>query len=357
MPTTESLIPCPDPGRANHLWRYSPWSRVHPTGDISQVPDCLSADVRIDSTLDYHNNAESAPIATELLEVGMDPASTLLAIMTPVTHRINIPKNTILQDPVRVSVSAAGKRSAGRLDIEVGSASHVRVEIDIDVGNGWLGWMLCANLGMNSGLELWTRVLGSPSGLLLRSEGMQVAENARATSASLVASRGKVKADLRASLDGPNASYDLGVAVDGSMKSHCDHHLRLVHGAPHTQGRLRLHAACADQSHNIGTGRLVIEKNCSGADGGQVYRSLILSDDAQSDSIPELEVLTDDVRASHGAASGPVDPEQIHYLMSRGLELEEAKREIIRGLFVTALDPCGLMPLPWRSELGIIEGL
>ena len=68
------------------------------------------------------------------------------------------------------------------------------------------------------------------------------------------------------------------------------------------------------------------------------FRNLLLSEKARAESIPELEVLADDVKAGHGAASAPVNPSQIHYLMSRGMNQEEAVLLLQRVFLSTLLE-------------------
>ena len=65
------------------------------------------------------------------------------------------------------------------------------------------------------------------------------------------------------------------------------------------------------------------------------FKNLLLSDTAKAESIPELEVLSDDVKAAHGAASSAVDSEQIHYLMSRGFSKQHAEALIVEGFLIS----------------------
>ena len=80
---------------------------------------------------------------------------------------------------------------------------------------------------------------------------------------------------------------------------------------------------------------MVIEEDCDGSDAGQVFKNLLLSQKAKAESIPELEVLSDDVSAAHGAASSSVNEEQIHYMMSRGFDREDAKSLIVEGFLIS----------------------
>src|SRR5206468_2387307 len=73
-------------------------------------------------------------------------------------------------------------------------------------------------------------------------------------------------------------------------------------------------------------------------DAYQANRNLLLSETARADSIPGLEILANDVRCTHGATIGTVDPEQMFYLMARGLRPHEAQRLIVEGFFAPVID-------------------
>lgn len=88
-----------------------------------------------------------------------------------------------------------------------------------------------------------------------------------------------------------------------------------------------------DQSKNIYRGKVRVEPGTKGIDGYQKHDVLILSDDAEADAIPELEIETDDVKCSHGATIGKINKDQLFYLMSRGLNKEQATKAIIEGFF------------------------
>jgi Fe-S cluster assembly protein SufD len=97
-----------------------------------------------------------------------------------------------------------------------------------------------------------------------------------------------------------------------------------------------MNSACGGNSHFIGTGLLTIAEGANKSDASQVFRNLLLSEKARAEAIPELEVLADDVSAAHGAASAPIDRNQLHYLMSRGLSPEEAQSVIVNGFLYDA---------------------
>ena len=89
--------------------------------------------------------------------------------------------------------------------------------------------------------------------------------------------------------------------------------------------------ALSGRARSAYTGLIRIQEGAPGSEAYQENRNLLLSDRARADSIPELEILTDDVRCWHGATVAPLDPEQLFYLRSRGLPPNQAMRVIVYG--------------------------
>ena len=84
-------------------------------------------------------------------------------------------------------------------------------------------------------------------------------------------------------------------------------------------------------------GRIHIAPDAQQTEGHQLHRALLLSDRAEVDVKPELEIFADDVKCSHGAASGELDEEQLFYMRSRGIDAEEARRMLVEAFLDDAL--------------------
>lgn len=121
-------------------------------------------------------------------------------------------------------------------------------------------------------------------------------------------------------------------------KQHFDHDTQQNHLAPNTTSDLLYKGAVTDQSHSVWQGMIYVAPDAQKTDGYQANRNLVLCKTARADSIPGLEILTDDVRCTHGATVGKVDPEQEYYLQSRGLPPSSAKRLIVEGFFEPVMD-------------------
>jgi len=110
------------------------------------------------------------------------------------------------------------------------------------------------------------------------------------------------------------------------------------HVAPHATSDLLYLNALDDKARTIFAGLIKVQPNASGTDAYQKVRNLILSDEADPNSMPGLEILNDDVRCTHGATNGPVSEDELFYLQARGIPREAASRLIVNGFFNALLE-------------------
>jgi Fe-S cluster assembly protein SufD len=119
--------------------------------------------------------------------------------------------------------------------------------------------------------------------------------------------------------------------TDGDQ--HLDHDTQQNHMAPHTTSDLLFKGALKGHSRSVWQGMIYVAPGAQQTDGYQANRNLVLSENARADSIPGLEILADDVRCTHGATVGKIDPDLVFYLQSRGIPAEEAERLVVEGFF------------------------
>jgi Fe-S cluster assembly protein SufD len=137
---------------------------------------------------------------------------------------------------------------------------------------------------------------------------------------------------------------DLDLAGPGSVgrmsgfyftdgRQHLDHDTQQNHLAPHTNSDLLFKGALKGNSRSVWQGMIYVAPGAQETDGYQANRNLVLSTNARADSIPGLEILADDVRCTHGATVGKIDPDLVFYLQSRGIPTAEAERLVVEGFF------------------------
>ncbi|MCQ2009372.1 MAG: Fe-S cluster assembly protein SufD [Sporolactobacillus sp.] len=153
---------------------------------------------------------------------------------------------------------------------------------------------------------------------------------------------GNTLSENATNLEGDGAAADIkAVSIgSGSQKQNFDNYVRHVGKA--TQSQLLVRAAQKDASNSIFNARTKIEHGASGADGEQTQRVLMLSDEARGDANPILLIDEYDVIAGHAASVGRVDPDQLYYLMSRGIKQELAEKLIVEGFLAPIVD---LLPI------------
>ena len=146
------------------------------------------------------------------------------------------------------------------------------------------------------------------------------------------------KSRVEASLAGEGSNAELKAIYFASGQQFFDFHTLQDHRVGNTRSDLLFKGALQDVARTVYAGLIRIEKHAARSDAYQANRNLVLSDKAKATSIPMLEIDNNDVRCTHGATVGPVDPEHLFYLRSRGIPEATAKRMLIQGFFGDVLD-------------------
>lgn len=115
-------------------------------------------------------------------------------------------------------------------------------------------------------------------------------------------------------------------------------HAIVEHMAPHTRSRQHFKSVLRDQGRFSFEGKILVRPAAQKTEAYQLNNALLLSDEAVANAKPNLEIFADDVKATHGATVGQLDAEQLFYLRSRGLALEQAKEWLIEGFCQEILD-------------------
>jgi Fe-S cluster assembly protein SufD len=144
--------------------------------------------------------------------------------------------------------------------------------------------------------------------------------------------------DLGLDLDGQGSSAEVVGLFFGHQQQTLDYRMVLNHRGRKSTSAVLLKGAVEDAAQSIFSGLVRIEKGAFGASAFETNRNLVLSPDAKAHSVPNLEILCDDVICGHGSSVGPLEEEHLYYLRSRGLTRPRAERLLIRGFFNEVLD-------------------
>ena len=121
-------------------------------------------------------------------------------------------------------------------------------------------------------------------------------------------------------------------------RQHADTTLLMDHAVPSCASREVFRAVLDDSAHSVFQGRIIVRPDAQKTDAKMMTRALLLSDDAEADNKPELEIFADDVTCGHGATSGALDESLLFYLRARGLPEKEAQALLIQAFVGEAIE-------------------
>jgi Fe-S cluster assembly protein SufD len=167
---------------------------------------------------------------------------------------------------------------------------------------------------------------------------VRVAANGRYDSFLLTTGAALSRNEIIVVLDGPRAAcrLDSGYLMRG--RQHVDNTTEIVHAKPHTTSVEVYKGVLDDQSRGVFQGRIVVARDAQKSDGHQLSKTILLSDRAEIDTKPELEIFADDVKCSHGATAGELDEDALFYLRTRGIDQGDARRLLVKAFVADALD-------------------
>lgn len=151
--------------------------------------------------------------------------------------------------------------------------------------------------------------------------------------------------DYRMTLVGPNAEVNLNGVWILSGKREAHTHVFIDHQAPDCRSQQLFKGALDGASRSSFEGKIYIHKQAQKTLAYQLNQNLLLSENAQADSKPNLEIFADDVKASHGATVGQLDAEQLFYLRTRGMDKKAAEQLLVEGFCCEVIDM-----LPVKSQ-------
>jgi Fe-S cluster assembly protein SufD len=146
------------------------------------------------------------------------------------------------------------------------------------------------------------------------------------------------RSELHARLAGANAHAAINAAQVLRGHQHADFTTVVSHDAPNGASRQTVKNVLADHARGVFQGKIEVARAAQKTDGYQMNQALLLSEHAEIDCKPQLEIYADDVKCSHGATVGALDPEQLFYLLSRGIPQAEARALLVRAFLSEALD-------------------
>ena len=165
-----------------------------------------------------------------------------------------------------------------------------------------------------------------------------VGRDATAKALSLNLGGAYARSESVSHLRGPGGRSEMLAVTVAQGKQEFDQRTFQIHESPNTASDLLYKNSLDDQSRTIFSGLIRVDPGAHKTDAYQKVRNLLLSDEAEANSAPGLEIEADDVRCTHGATSGQIDAEELFYLLSRGITTRSAQRLIVQGFLQDVID-------------------
>ncbi len=147
-----------------------------------------------------------------------------------------------------------------------------------------------------------------------------------------------VRNEIHTALLGPKAACHMNGAQLAGDGQHADTTTYLDHAAPDCASRQTYKTVLAGKSRGVFQGKILVRQAAQRTDGYQMNQALLLSEDAEIDAKPQLEIYADDVKCSHGATVGALDEAQLFYLRARGIPAETARAMLVQAFLVEAIE-------------------
>ena len=177
----------------------------------------------------------------------------------------------------------------------------------------------------------------SSKATIVQMENFNIGKNAYLNSTNLHLGGSQSRIESKGILKEPGAHFEYGSVFLGNEEQLFDQRTIQVHEAPHCTSNLLCKNALRKEAKSIFSGLIKVDEEAQHTDAYQTNRNLLLSSEAEADSLPGLEILANEVKCSHGATTSRIDPQELFYLHSRGIDKVEAEKLIALGFLSESL--------------------
>jgi Fe-S cluster assembly protein SufD len=323
---------------------------------LSSIDD-LPLGARLGSLADYmgsHANGTESHLARVALFDRRAFVAFNTAFFTDGAY-IHIPAHTVMKKPIHVLFVSSGESDGRRTPMSqprvlavLGDDSQAAI---IESYVGPAGALYFTNVvtemvvGNNAVLDHYKLQHESTEAYHVGAVFLRAARSANCTSNSISLGGSLVRNDVVAVLAGEGGECTLNGLYLADGHRLIDNHTTIDHAMPHCGSREIYKGILADRARGVFNGKIIVRPDAQKTDAKQTNRALLLSEDAQVNSKPELEIFANDVKCTHGAAIGQLDADAVFYLRSRGLDLSEARRLLIHAFAGDVLNRMLLTPV------------
>lgn len=277
---------------------------------------------------------------------------------------ICLPAGAVIEQPVNL-LYLSGQRDEPFVSYprnliimaENSEATVIESYVGLDDSNYFTNTVTEISLGDNAGLQHYKIQQESHSSYHVGNLHARLLKDSRLVSHSISLGGSLVRNDIHGELRAEGADITLNGLYLASGRQHMDNHTRIDHLEPHTRSYENYRGVLNEQARAVFNGKVVVHRGAQKTDAVQANANLLLSDQAEVDTKPELEIYADDVKCSHGATVGQLDRDMQFYLQSRGIDAATAKSLLTYAFADEVISRFGLRPVRERLEQLVIGRL
>jgi len=260
---------------------------------------------------------------------------------------IFVPRGSALETPIWVSYEFDDPGQAALVHTLVLLDDEAEAQVVEDFrGGSFASGVVEQSLGANANLRYVNLQRWSQDTWSFSTQRAHLGPDASLRTLNVALGSRMARNTVQVVLAGRGSQADLLGVVATRGRQHVDFETLQDHFGDNTRSDLVIHDALRDRASANFTGLIRINKSAHQTASSQEQKNILLSDRAKADSDPKLEILNNDVvRCTHGAAVGPVDPEMLFYLQSRGMDRATAEQLIVEGFFQSTLAKLGSPPI------------
>jgi Fe-S cluster assembly protein SufD len=260
--------------------------------------------------------------------------------------RVGMAPDAVLDGPATVLITGGGTDgiTTGHTFVDVGRFAEGTLVLD-QVGSTVLADNVEVVVGGGAQLTLITVTDWAPDAVQAQHVRIQVGRDAKVTHFQVTLGGDLVRQYTSVDFVGRGGDVEAYGLYFADAGQHLEHRLLVDHALPDCRSYVNYRGGLqGNGAHTVWVGDVLIQTEATGTDTYEINRNLVLSDGARADSVPNLEIETGEVvGAGHASATARFDDEQLFYLMSRGIEPQEARRMVVRGFFAELV---GRIPVP-----------
>lgn len=269
---------------------------------------------------------------------------------------IQVPRGAVVDKPIRIDYAAAeGTHAAPRALIVVGADAHCTiVESYSGTGRYFTNAVTEIVAGAGAVVDHYKVQREDRGAFHVATLAVQLGRSANFSTHSISLGGALVRNDVNVVLsEGTDATVNGLYIVNGTQ--HVDNHTSIDHAKPHGTSHELYKGILDDRSSAVFNGRIIVRKDAQKTDSKQTNKNLVLSDDAVIDTKPELQILADDVRCTHGATIGQLDAESLFYMQSRGIGKQQARSLLTYAFAQDVIDRIQVADLREQLEKFLFE--